>query len=98
MSNEAILQFRKAVNASDAMKNEIRAFSRGSRDEFVAMGARHGFEFTEAELAGVAESVRNELTDFELEMVTGGTLPVGPMAAHPVPPQPYRRPAGSSNC
>ena len=79
------------------MQSEVRELGAAGPAALVALGARHGFAFTAEELASFGESVRNELTDFELEMVAGGTLPVGMMGAHPIPPQPYKPPPKSSS-
>ena len=97
MSIESVRKFREAVNASASLQGEVRALRTASSEELVALGARHGFSFTAEELRSVGTSIKNELTDFELEMVAGGTLPVGMMGAHPIPAQPEKPPPKSSS-
>jgi predicted ribosomally synthesized peptide with nif11-like leader len=94
MTTEAVLQFRQAVNSSPAMQQEACALSSLAPAELVEMGARHGFQFTEDELASVAGSVGDELTDFELELISGGVDVLGGSyvrrnAATNAPVQPY---------
>lgn len=103
MTTDAVLQFRQAVNSSAALKDEIRGLSGHTRADFVAMGARHGYEFSEDDLASVANSVRDELTDFELELVSGGvdvlqTEFVRRNAATYVMPKPYDDSKDKSIC
>jgi predicted ribosomally synthesized peptide with nif11-like leader len=75
MSSDAVLKFREAVNRDDELKNEIRAAAASeAKLDVVAIAARHGFAFTAAELSAVAGDVANELTEFELEMVAGGSV------------------------
>ena len=80
MSKESALKFRDKINASPELQAKVRnAFSQGKDlSEMVALGAQNGFAFTAEEaqeaLAGAGEG---ELSDFELEMVAGGSLKPG---------------------
>ena len=70
MSKDAVLSFREALNGSSEMQDKIRA---NPALNLVSFAAEAGFEFTADELAQVADEVGGELTDFELEVVSGGT-------------------------
>jgi predicted ribosomally synthesized peptide with nif11-like leader len=94
---ESVRNFREAVNASVALQGEVRALNPASPAALVELGSRHGFAFTADEFASAASSAQAELTDFELEMVAGGTLPVGQMAANVVPIGPEKKPPKSSS-
>ena len=72
MSTEAVVQFRKAVNASDALQREMREMEKVTPETLSTFAAKHGYECTPEELIAVGRDVGNELTDFELEMVAGG--------------------------
>ncbi len=93
MSSEAVVRFREAVNGNEALKTELREMPRVTSRELAEMAARHGYEFTPKEFAEVANLVRDELTDFELELVAGGTQELicwrqGMRAAESVAPLP----------
>jgi predicted ribosomally synthesized peptide with nif11-like leader len=73
MSREAAIEFRAKINASKALQAEVvRIFD---VKDLVALGARHGLQFTpeEAIAVGEAATAEGELSDFELELVAGGT-------------------------
>ena len=42
----------------------------------VKLGAEHGFQFSEADVISVFSNDNEELSDFELELVSAGTLAV----------------------
>lgn len=76
MSKEAAVAFRDLVRTRPELENEIRSeyLQHGSVDTTV-VARRHGFEFTAAEADAVWNDVElggDELSDFELEMVSGG--------------------------
>ena len=105
MSTEAVLRFRQAVTEDEELQDEIRATAAGGGLDLTVVGARHGFEFTAAELNEVAKEIGGELTDFELEMVAGGeeSKPLGERAAPRVGPCgghtiPAEDPDPSSTC
>jgi len=68
MSKEAVVQFREAINASEGLQDQIR-----SGADLMAMGKESGFEFSAEELQEVMGEIGDELSDFELEVVSGGT-------------------------
>ncbi len=41
--------------------------------DVVAFAGEHGYEFTADDLAAIIDEVGDELSDFELELVSGGT-------------------------
>lgn len=68
MSREAVSKFRDAINASEDLQDQIR-----SGADLMAMGKENGFEFTAEELGATLNDLGDELSDFELEVVSGGT-------------------------
>ena len=68
--NETLTNFRQAVADSADLQEKVKAGA-----DLVALGKENGFEFTQEELeAGWEELQESEegLTDFELEVVSGG--------------------------
>ena len=68
--NETLINFRQAVADSTDLQEKVKAGA-----DLVALGKESGFEFTQEELeAGWEELQESEegLTDFELEVVSGG--------------------------
>ena len=68
--NETLTNFRQAVADSTDLQEKVKAGA-----DLVALGKESGFEFTQEELeAGWEELQESEegLTDFELEVVSGG--------------------------
>ncbi len=68
--NETLTNFRQAVADNADLQEKIKAGA-----DLVALGKDNGFEFTREELeAGWEELQKSDetLTDFELEVVSGG--------------------------
>jgi len=81
MSKQACLDFRAQLAGSSELQEQCR---NASLSEIVDLASRHGFDFTAEELEALAEEV--ELSDFELEMVSGGiAAEVGLMGGTQVP-------------
>lgn len=72
MSAEAVRGFRRLVDSNDGVKEQLREAMSSGKLDLIALGSKHGFQFTEAELE--AASADGELSDFELELVSGGAL------------------------
>ena len=69
--NETLTNFRKAVADSTDLQEKVKAGA-----DLVALGKESGFEFTQEELnTGWEELQKSDegLTDFELDVVSGGT-------------------------
>jgi len=69
--NETLTNFRKAVADSTDLQEKVRAGA-----DLVALGKESGFEFTQEELEIGWEELQQsdeELTAFELDVVSGGT-------------------------
>ena len=72
LMNETLTKFRQAVADSADLQEKVKAGA-----DLVALGKENGFEFTQEELeAGWKELQESDetLTDFELEVVSGGGL------------------------
>ena len=68
--NQTLTSFRQAVADNADLQEKVKAGA-----DLVALGKESGFEFTQEELeAGWEELQESEegLTDFELEVVSGG--------------------------
>ena len=68
--NETLTKFRQAVADSADLQEKVKAGA-----DLVALGKENGFEFTQEELeTGWKELQESDdgLTDFELEVVSGG--------------------------
>ena len=68
--NETLTNFRQAVADSTDLQEKVR----GGAD-LVALGKENGYEFTQEELADGWEKLQESdegLTDFELDVVSGG--------------------------
>ena len=69
--NETLTNFRQAVADSADLQEKVKAGA-----DLVALGKENGFEFTQEELeAGWEELQKSDegLTEFELEVVSGGS-------------------------
>lgn len=76
MSIEAVVKFRSQVDESESLQESIRDQIAEGNLNLINIGKDHGFEFTEGELKEVTD--KGELSDFELELVSGGTeIPCG---------------------
>lgn len=70
MSMDAAKKFRAHVDANEELQDSIRdQMSEGSLN-LINIGKEHGFEFSDAELKEITD--QGELSDFELELVSGG--------------------------
>ena len=68
--NQTLIDFRNAVNNSEELQQQVAAGA-----DLVELGASNGFSFTSEELnQGWSELQESDegLTDFEMEVVTGG--------------------------
>ena len=68
--NETLTNFRQAVADSTDLQEKVKAGA-----DLVALGKESGFEFTQEELETGWEELQKsdeELTDFELDVVSGG--------------------------
>ena len=90
MSLEAVHELRARINQSPELQAEVRPFMSPMVHKFhmVEFGKRHGFDFTPDDVEQVFDQVTSkserELSDFELELVAGGSC-VGPTTAPPPP-------------
>ena len=69
--NETLTKFRQAVADSTDLQEKVKAGA-----DLVALGKESGFEFTQEELETSWEELQESdegLTDFELDVVSGGT-------------------------
>ena len=69
--NETLTKFRNAVADSTDLQEKVKAGA-----DLVALGKESGFEFTQEELEAGWEELQESdegLTDFELEVVSGGS-------------------------
>ena len=69
--NEILTNFRQAVADSTDLQEKVKAGA-----DLVALGKESGFEFTQEELETGWEELQESdegLTDFELDVVSGGT-------------------------
>jgi predicted ribosomally synthesized peptide with nif11-like leader len=73
MSMQAAMDFRALVSQDKGLQAEVARVLRV--EELIALGARHGFEFGAQEAVAVIDSAthEDELSEFELELVAGGT-------------------------
>ena len=67
MSVKAFSDFRAKVGGDRALEADWSAAIKGGPGEIVALGKKHGYEFTPAE----AEA---ELSDLDLDLAVGGAL------------------------
>ena len=68
--NEALTNFRKAVADNADLQEKVK-----TGPDLVALGKENGFEFTQEELETGWEELQESdegLTDFELDVVSGG--------------------------
>ena len=68
--NETLTNFRQAVADSADLQEKVKAGA-----DLIELGKENGFEFTQEELEAGWEELQESdegLTDFELEVVSGG--------------------------
>ena len=71
LMNETLTNFRQAVADSTDLQEKVKAGA-----DLVALGKESGYEFTQEELESGWEELQESeegLTDFELEVVSGGS-------------------------
>ena len=75
MSKEAVQQFREAINLNTEWQEEVRTNNEPQRTQWVVTFAKDkGYEFTPEDYTEyVSENVSGEISDFEMEMATGGS-------------------------
>lgn len=74
MSVEAAQKFRSHVDVNEDLQDNIRDQMADGSLNLVKIGKEHGFEFSEDDLKQSADQA--ELSDFELELVSGGAFSV----------------------
>jgi len=76
MTHEAATEFRAIVNQDPALEQTLRGLLDGDGllklPEVVKLGEQHGFSFSEDDIIAVFANDNDELSDFELEMVSAG--------------------------
>ena len=73
MSIEQANTFRTFVNENESVQDKIREGIKEQSFSLVALAAGHGYTFTGEEAQTAWDAAQeNELTDFELEVVSGG--------------------------
>lgn len=80
MSITAAENFRQHVNRMSTLQAElVRYVDNGTIDYsgLADLGSRSGFDFTPAEAKQVLSTASDELSDFEMELVSGGSAPRG---------------------
>ncbi|MDF1662877.1 MAG: Nif11-like leader peptide family RiPP precursor [Planctomycetota bacterium] len=70
MTIEAATKFRAHVDANQDLQDSIRDQMADGNLNLINIGKEHGFEFTDEELKEITD--QGELSDFELELVSGG--------------------------
>ena len=63
-------EFREAINANEEWQEEVRNF--GDDDNIVNYASGKGYEFTENEYKEFVGDLGDELSMFEMELVSGG--------------------------
>lgn len=77
MSIQAAQEFRQQTNASPALQAEVaRHFANGSIDyaALAELGRKHGHNFSTEDAVAVLSAPSDELSDFEMELVSGGII------------------------
>jgi predicted ribosomally synthesized peptide with nif11-like leader len=77
MSKEAVVRFWRVANGDEELREKIKDLT--SDKDVVTFAKTHGFDFTEADIKAVSESVKSaeadsesELSEDQLEKVAGG--------------------------
>lgn len=71
MSMQSLNEFRGKVNGNAQLEEAVRACGL-DLDAMAALGRSQGFEFTRDEIVATFSAPSVELSDLELEMVSGG--------------------------
>ncbi len=80
MSIQAAQQFRQHVNASPALQAQVAgSFVNGEVDYsgLSELGRGCGFDFSADEAKSALAAAQDELSDFEMELVSGGIVSAG---------------------
>ena len=79
MSLDQAHAFRDYVSQNEDVQKEIRSALMTESAKVSEIAAKHGFSFTSEEGEQAWEAAQdNELSDFELDMVSGGSYRRGP--------------------
>lgn len=81
MSKEAVRLFAEKIEHDEKLQEIVHNWYENPDSDInlAQIGQEHGFEFTEEEGLEVWEEIQNaeELSDFTLELISGGTNPQG---------------------
>ena len=71
-----VKEFRAKINESEELQQVIKTRLQAKSLDLVALGKEHGFEFTQAEAKALIDQLEEEgeLSEFELEVVAGGSV------------------------
>ncbi|MGQ0655180.1 MAG: Nif11-like leader peptide family natural product precursor [Betaproteobacteria bacterium] len=77
MSEQSLQSFREKLNGNAQLEADVRGCLTGPAgglniDALAALGQRHGFDFTADEVRTAMAAANDELSDFELEVVSAG--------------------------
>ena len=73
MSIDQANAFRKFVNENESVQEQIQAVSTAGTLNLSELAAEHGYTFTSEEAQSAWDAAQGgELSDFELEVVSGG--------------------------
>lgn len=96
MSIEALRELRAMISRSPELQQRARPYMVNQIDKYfmVDLGKQHGLDFTvdevDQEYFEVMSQPDRELSDFELELVAGGTGPPGGPTTLPNNPADYK--------
>lgn len=77
MSIIAAQNFRQHINRMSTLQAEVAPYFSSGVIDYVGLaqlGSRSGFDFTAEEARQVLSASDDELSDFEMEMVSGGVI------------------------
>jgi hypothetical protein len=80
MSIIAAQNFRQHINRMSTLQAEVAPYFSNGVIDYVGLsqlGSRSGFDFTAEEARQVLSTGDDELSDFEMEMVSGGVIQTG---------------------
>ncbi|MFM9967566.1 MAG: Nif11-like leader peptide family RiPP precursor [Burkholderiales bacterium] len=72
MTMQALEAFRSKVSGDTLLQSEVQKAFAPAGQGVVAVGKKHGYEFSVDEALALLGSTHGELNDFELELVAGG--------------------------